>query len=280
HRPLLFAIAYEMLGSVMEAEDIVQESYLRWQGTAGEAIRSPRSYLATIATRLSIDRLRSAQMQREEYVGPWLPEPFVTGAFPGAAEWATTTEALSVAFMVLVEQLSPVERAVFLLREVFDYEYEEIAAIVEKSEANCRQMFSRARQRLGAGRPRTQARPEEQERLMQQFLDTCATGDLPGLLHVLAEDITVYSDGGGRVAAARRPIHGADKVARFLFGLMRLAPPTTDYHPAWVNGRPGMVVYVDGRPFNTLSVEVSDGRIQAIYIVVNPDKLRHLPPPA
>jgi RNA polymerase sigma-70 factor (ECF subfamily) len=267
-----------MLGSVMDAEDMVQETFLRWQQTAETPIQSPKAYLTAIITRLCIDHLRSARVQRESYLGPWLPEPLLTDDTTGAAELAALSDSLSMAFLVLLEKLSPLERAVFLLREVFDYDYAEIAPIVGKTEANCRQLVRRARQRLSDGRPRFETSPAEQQTLTIQFAQACATGDLDGLLHILAEDITLWSDGGGKVSAARQPIFGSDRVSRFLLGLMKKAPPDLTTRFALVNGQPGFVNYIGGRPNNVLTLEIGNGRIQAIRVVVNPDKLKTIPP--
>ena len=273
YRPLLFAIAYRMLGSVMDAEDIVQEAFLRWQAAAGDDIRSPRAFLSAVVTRLCIDQLRSAQAQREHYIGPWLPEPLVSEHAPDVEEAAMLQESLSLAFLVLLERLNPVERAVFLLHDVFDFDYAEIAPIVGKSVANCRQMARRARTRLADQRPRFEPSRAQQEQLTRQFMQACAEGDLPGLVALLADDITLWSDGGGQVAAAIRPIHGTDAVARFLLGIVRKAPPTYLPRPAWVNGRPGLVVEAAGRPVSVFGLDLVDGRIAAIRIIVTPDKL-------
>ncbi|MCA1688304.1 MAG: RNA polymerase sigma-70 factor [Actinobacteria bacterium] len=274
HRPLLFSIAYRMLGSVMDAEDVVQEAFLRWQRASEAEVRSPKAYLSAVVTRLSIDQLRSARARREEYVGPWLPEPLPTGPAP---DTAAVDESLSMAFLVLLESLNPTERAVFLLREVFDYDYEEISHLVGKSEANCRQIARRARDSVAARRPRFERSPEQEERLVERFVEACASGDLEGLVSLLSDDITVWSDGGGRVAAARRPIHGPDRVARFFLGLVSKAPPTFVASPVRINGGPGIVGYAGGRPLNVLAFDVADGRIRAIRIVVNPEKLRAVP---
>ena len=276
YRPLLFAIAYRMLGSAMDAEDVVQDAYLRWQGAADGEVESPRAYLSTIVTRLCLDHLRSARVQREQYVGPWLPEPLLSEQEPDVAETTALHESLSMAFLVLLESLSPLERAVFLLHDVFAYDYAEIARIVGKTEANCRQLARRARGYIQARRPRFDPSPEQQERLTRQFVHACTTGDLPALMATLADDITLWSDGGGKVAAARRPIHGADAVARFLIGVVRKAPAGLTLGVRRVNGQPGLVTYLDGRPFGVLLLDVADGRIQALRFVVNPDKLQHL----
>jgi RNA polymerase sigma-70 factor (ECF subfamily) len=274
HRSLLFSIAYRMLGSVAEAEDVVQEAYLRWRVVSEEEVRSPRSYLSAVVTRLSINRLRSAQARREEYVGPWLPEPLLSDGAEEIAGPSELDESLSMAFLVLLESLNPVERAVFLLREVFDYDYEEISRIVGKSEANCRQIAHRARQSVAARRPRFERSPEQEERLTRQFVETCTSGDMEGLVSLLSEDVTLWSDGGGKVAAAPYPIHGPERVARFLVGVLRTVPRGFFARPIRVNGGPGVVGYVDGQPTGVVALEVADGRLRSVRIVVNPDKLR------
>jgi RNA polymerase sigma-70 factor (ECF subfamily) len=278
-RPLLFAIAYRMLGSTMDAEDLVQEAYLRWQEDSGADVRSPKAYLATIVTRLAINHLRSARVQRESYVGPWLPEPLMTEHAPDGSGHIELAESLSMAFLVLLERLSPVERAVFLLYEVFDFEYAEIARIVDKSEANCRQLLARARKHVGAPRARFQASPQHAQRLVERFTRAAGAGDIDGLLAVLAEDITLWADGGGKApGAALKPIHGADPVARFIVGFTRrFAPPDRVVRPAEINGQPGFISYVSGKPVAALVFDIRGGRIRAIYAIGNPDKLRGLP---
>jgi RNA polymerase sigma-70 factor (ECF subfamily) len=278
-RPLLFAIAYRMVGSAMDAEDLVQEAYLRWQNDSGTEVRSPKAYLATIVTRLAINHMHSARTQRESYVGPWLPEPLMTEHVSDASGHVELSESLSMAFLVLLERLSPVERAVFLLYEVFDFEYAEIARIVERSEANCRQICARAKKHVGAARGRFQARPEQAERLVERFTQATGTGDLNGLLAVLAEDITLWADGGGKVpGAALRPIHGVDPVARFILSFMRrFVPQTRVVRAAEINGQPGFISYVSGTPVAALVFDLRDDRIRTIYAVCNPDKLRALP---
>ena len=279
HRSLLFSIAYRMLGSVADAEDVVQETYLRWRDVTEEEVRSPRSYLSAMVTRLSINRLRSAQARREEYVGPWLPEPLLSNRVEGiTTDPAELDESLSMAFLVLLESLNPVERAVFLLREVFDYDYEEISRIVGKSEANCRQIAHRARQSVAARRPRFERSPEQEERLTERFVEACMSGDMEGLISLLSEDITLWSDGGGKVAAAPYPIHGPERVARFLLGVLRTVPPGFSARPVRVNGGPGVVGYVDGHPTGVVALDVADERLRSVHIVVNPDKLRAIPP--
>ena len=276
NRPLLFAIAYRMLGSVMDAEDMVQETFLRWQSAVN--VRSPKSYLSTIVTRLCIDHLRSARVQRDEYVGPWLPEPLFTEETPDLDEKLTQADSLSMAFLVILESLQPAERAAFLLREVFDYEYAEIATIVDKSEANCRQMVHRARRHVRDRRPRFDAPPEQVLRLTEQFMQASTSGDMSGLLRLLSEEVTLLSDGGGKTVAALNPILGQDNVARFLVGIAGQAPDDFEYRFAQINGRPGVVNYVDGRPQSVATLEIVDGEISSIYIIVNPDKLQRVPP--
>ena len=247
YRSLLFSIAYRMLGSAMEAEDMVQETFLRWQQVPEGEVKSTKAYLTSIITRLCIDQLRSARVQREQYVGPWLPEPLLTEQTPQQSDPTVLAESLSMAFLVLLERLNPTERAIFLLREVFDYGYAEIARIVGKSEANCRQLARRARQHITSQRPRFEPSPEAQQRLTSQFMETVATGDLPGLLTLLADDITLWSDGGGKVTSATRPIHGATNVAHFFLGIVRKIPANYKVRLTWVNNRPAIIGY-EGRP--------------------------------
>jgi RNA polymerase sigma-70 factor (ECF subfamily) len=279
NRPLLFSIAYRMTGGVMEAEDTVQEAFLRWQRASEDEVRSPSAYLSKAVTRLCIDRLRSATVRREQYVGPWLPEPVLGEQAQEIGARAELEDTLSMAFLVLLESLSPVERAVFLLREVFDYEYAEIASLVGKSEANCRQISRRARQSVAARRPRFESSPEQEERLIEGFLQASLSGDMEALLELLSDDVTLYSDGGGKTRAALRPIYGADYVARFLAGTLRNIPPGFAVRQTRVNGRPGLVGYFgNGSPHSVVSVEVAEGSIRAIRLVVNPEKLGNVPP--
>ena len=275
-RPMLFSIAYRMLGSVMDAEDLVQDAWLRWKEAPEAEVRSPRAYLTTIVTRLAINRLRAARTKRETYVGPWLPEPLVTEDTPDTVELA---ESLSMAFLVLLERLSPIERAVFLLHEVFDFEYAEIARMVDKTEANCRQLLARAKKRVGAPRTRFEADPDQARRLTQRFTEASLAGDLDGLLALLAEDITLWADGGGKAkGAALKPLHGATPVARFIVGVMRhVVPAGTSLRPTRINGQAGFIAYLSGRPLSALIFDIRRGRIQTIYAIGNPDKLQTLP---
>ncbi|AFH59506.1 RNA polymerase sigma-70 factor [Paenibacillus caseinilyticus] len=289
YKPLLFSLAYRMLGSVMDAEDIVQDAFLSLDAAGPEPIRNLKAYLCRVVTNRCIDRLRSAQKQREVYVGPWLPEPLLTDGDPSGnpPEQYMLQESVSTAYLLLLQQLSSTERAVFLLREVLLYDYEEIASIVGKSQANCRQIFHRAKRSIGgsasfdsggdvclaAPRP---AAGQEARQLIEGFLTALATGDVPKLLSSLSEDASLFSDGGGRVTAAVRPILGADRIIRFLTGLLEKSPPGFSYRPALVGGGPGLVTYIHGEPSSVMSFEVAGGQIRAIYIVVNPEKLQHV----
>jgi RNA polymerase sigma-70 factor (ECF subfamily) len=278
YRSLLFSVAYRMLGSVADAEDMLQETFIRWQQAPDDDIRSPRAFLVTIISRLCINHLQSARVQREEYVGQWLPEPIVTG--PGSDPLAVirVDESLSMAFLVLLERLTPVERAVFLLREVFEYEYSDIAAVLGQSEANCRQILRRARQHVSAMRPRFKASSQKQSDLLERFLQAAASGDLDGLVGLLADDVVLHSDGGGKAIAVPNVVHGVDGVTRgILGGLKKLVPRDLVRRLAQINGAPGVISYLHGKPFSVLTLDVLKGRIQAIYIVTNPEKLAHLP---
>jgi RNA polymerase sigma-70 factor, ECF subfamily len=280
YRSLLFAMAYRMLGSAMEAEDIVQEAYLRYRATPPASIRTLKSFLTTVVHHLCIDHLRSAQAQRESYVGPWLPEPIVTGF--GAAQMSplhriTERESISMAFLVLLESLSPLERAVFLLREVFDYEYAEIAQITEREEAACRQLYSRAKKHLREHRPRFPASPEAHAKMVGRFMDACSAGDIDGLASLLAEDVTVWMDSGGKVAAgARQRVQGRDTVARGILGHLAQMPQGTTVAVIEVNGLPALLVRVKGQIASVLTLEVEGDFIRAVRSVLNPDKLAHL----
>jgi RNA polymerase sigma-70 factor, ECF subfamily len=283
-RPLLFSIAYGMLGSVGEAEDVVQEAFLRFHRVIaeGERVESPKAYLSAVTTRLGIDHLRSARVRREHYVGEWLPEPLVTDPAPGPAEHAATADSLSMAFLVLLETLSPVERAVFLLREVFDYEYDEIARIVGKGEANCRQLYVRARRHIDEGKPRFDASPEQREELARRFFAAAEEGDVDALEQMLADDVVVYGDGGGKAPSWPRPIVGRKRVSRLMVGVLAQAREyAATWRPTEVNGQPG-VMFLDseGRIGSVMCLDIADGVVQTIRGIVNPDKLAHLGPVA
>ena len=282
-RPRAFAIAYRMLGSVAEAEDVVQEALLRLHGVleAGEEIEVPEAYLATIVTRLGIDRLRRAQVRRETYFGEWLPEPVVTEGPDDPAVHAEMSDSLSLAFLVLLERLSPEQRAVFLLREVFDYDYDAIAEIVGKSEAACRQLAVRARRHIEQDRPRFEASRQEQNELAHRFLTAAQTGDFDGLEALLASDVALHGDGGGKTRAIAHPLFGRHRVARAVLHWMQVVRDFEGFsiRPAEVNGHPG-ALGLDGqqRIAVVLSFDIADGQIQGIRSIVNPDKLRHLGP--
>ena len=273
-RPYLFAIAYRMLGSVADAEDVVQEAFLRYHAADVEP-ESPKAYLATITTRLAIDQLRSARAKREVYPGEWLPEPL---AEEDAAQHAEMADSLSLAFLHLLEKLSPVERAVFLLREVFDYPYEDVARIVGKSPANSRQILARAHAHIDEGRRRFEVSRAEREEVAQRFLEAYETGDTDALVAVLAPDATLYGDGGGKARSIRQPLVGALRIAKALIGWRPLAAAEGVTHrAATVNGEPGIVYYwPDGSPAAVQELEIADGLVVAIRTVLNTDKLSHL----
>lgn len=269
HRRLLFGIAYRMLGSVADAEDILQEAWLRWDASRAD-VADPRAYLARTVTNLALNHLGSAAVRREEYVGPWLPEPLVS--VPDAAQDVERAESVSLAMLVVMETLSPLERAVFVLKDVFGFGYPEIARVLERSEVSVRQVGHRARSHVRARRPRYAA-PDEVREVTERFLSACLGGDLNEMMALLAPDVTAWTDGGGKVQAALRPLHGADKVARWLLGVLGRAPGEVDVRFADVNGRPGVVLLLDGRTDAVADVDVHDGRISALRLVRNPEKL-------
>jgi RNA polymerase sigma-70 factor (ECF subfamily) len=287
-RPLLFSIAYRMLGSVAEAEDIVQETFLRYHRAVddGTEIESPKAYLSATATRLAIDNLRSARVRRERYVGTWLPEPLVTDAEPDAAELqeqhAETADSLSLAFLVVLESLSPVERAVFLLREVFDYPYDEIAGVVGKTEDNTRQLAVRARRHVDERRPRFEASRRQRAELAERFFAAMDSGDTGGLVELLAGDVVLYGDGGGKAPSLPRPIYGPEQVAKVLVAWSDVGHRTElVIEPLEINGQPGArIMTSDGRLLSVLSLDIADGVVQTIRGIVNPEKLAHLGPVA
>jgi RNA polymerase sigma-70 factor (TIGR02957 family) len=280
-RPRAFAIAYRMLGSVSEAEDVVQEAYLRLHRAEqeGERIESPRAYLSTVVTRLAIDQLRSARARRETYVGEWLPEPLLADPEADPARHAEVADTLSLAFLVLLETLSPEQRAVFLLREVFDYPYDRIAEIVGKSEANVRQLAVRARRHVEEGRTRFDASREQREQLADRFFAAAQEGDLPALEELLAEDVELHGDGGGKVPALARALFGRSRVARTLRNWMRTGARmvNVEMRRVEVNSQPGaLLLDGEGRVLGVMALDIADGQIQGIRSIVNPDKLGHL----
>ncbi|MBV8430000.1 MAG: RNA polymerase sigma-70 factor [Solirubrobacterales bacterium] len=275
----MFSIAYRMTGSVSDAEDIVQEAFLR--AAHDGAVTSPKAYLTTITTRLAIDHLRSARVRRESYVGTWLPEPLLTDTDPGPAERAEMSDSLSMAFLILLESLSPAERAIFLLREVFGYDYKEIASITGKSEPACRQTFARARRRIDEGRPRFETSRAEGEELARAFLAVADGGDMTSLLERLAPDVLFYGDSGGKGETTFiAPLAGRQRVAEIVRAqVQRTMQLGASLTIAWVNGQPGVLAHdVDGGLIAVIAFDVLDGQVQVIRAVANPDKLRHIGP--
>jgi RNA polymerase sigma-70 factor, ECF subfamily len=280
YRSYLFSIAYRMLGSAMDAEDMVQETYLRYRGTPPETIQSLKAYLTTIITRLCMDQLQLARRKRELYVGPWLPEPILTGATAEVTdpqERVDMEESISLAFLLLLEQLQPFERAVFLLREVFEYEFAEIASILGKREAACRRSFSRAKEHLRQHRPRFSSSAQAHRQLLTNYMQAVQTGEMDALEHMLAEDVTLWADAGGKIKqAALRPISGRDAVVRFSMGTTRFLPENYQVEIAEVNGQPATIFRSNGQAFLVLTIEVEAGRIQAVRLMANPEKLSHV----
>jgi RNA polymerase sigma-70 factor, ECF subfamily len=279
YRPLMFSIAYRMLGSVTEAEDIVQNAYLRYRQMPPSSITSPKAFLSTVVTRLCLNQLQSARVQRESYLGPWLPEPLLTtdDDAQSPSKHAEMLESISMAFLVLLERLTPVERAVFLLREVFEYPYPEIAAIVAKEEATCRQIFSRAKKFIAEQHTRFTPSTEQHDQLLLRFMDAIQGKDLDGLTHLLASEVTMWADGGGKIrGAATRPLYGPQAVARFMIASLRFAQGTQAAEIMQVNGEPAILLREDGHPFVVVSITVVQQHILEIRVIGNPEKLRHL----
>lgn len=274
YRRYLFSIAYRMLGSTMEAEDMVQETYLRYEAAPDEEIENPKAYLSTIITRLCLDQLKSARAQREKYTGEWLPEPVLTSDSPSAQ--FLERESISTAFLVLLENLSPLERAVFLLRDVFDYSYAEIASMLGKREANCRQHYHRAKQYLREHRPRFEPSSIEQKQLVESFFRAVEAGDVEVLTHILAEQAVVYGDGGGQVPTSLRPVTSREAVIRLLLGVYRLAPQEMRVEFTEINGTPGLLLWQQTQLLAAMTFSIAGGQIQAIYNLLNPEKLAHL----
>jgi len=273
HRGLLFTVAYEMLGSASDAEDVVQETWLRWANVDQSLVHDPRAYLVRIVTRQALNRLRTVSRRREDYVGEWLPEPLATS--PDVADDIELAENVSIAMLTVLETLAPTERAVFVLREVFDTPYDEIAEAVGKSPAAVRQIAHRARDHVAARRPRMEVSRAEQEQAVERFLDALQSGDVQQLLEVLAPDVVLVADGGGIVQAVRRPIEGAEKVARILSGFTSVAPDAR-VEPMLLNGAPAFRIDLEGAADTAVSITVQDGRIARIYAVRNPEKLSRL----
>jgi RNA polymerase sigma-70 factor (ECF subfamily) len=277
-RDLMFGVAYRMLGSIADAEDAVQDAWLRWSAEPRGDVSAPRAYLSRVITNTSLNRLRSVRARREAYVGPWLPEPMLTDAGPDAAARAELTESVSVAMLVVLESLTPDERAVFVLREVFGYSHAEIADTLGRSEASVRQLAHRAREHVQAHRPRFDVDGAQQREVTERFLAAAAGGDLAGLMSVLAPDVTLLTDGGGKARAALRPILGSDKVARFLVAIggrpyLGVAPWDMDVHMAEINGTPGIMITSQGRALAAVTLSVANGRVTEIQLLANPDKL-------
>ncbi|MFK4808494.1 RNA polymerase sigma-70 factor [Microbacterium sp. ZW CA_36] len=272
HRNLLFTVAYEMLGSAADAEDVLQESWLRWAAVDHATVQEPRAYLVRVVTRQALNHLRTVSRRREDYVGEWLPEPLLTS--PDVAEDVELAENLSIAMLTVLETLGPAERAVFVLREVFDVPYDEIADAVGKTPAAVRQIAHRAKDHVAARRPRVRVVPAEHEEAVERLVAALNTGDLQGLMDVLAPEVVSVADGGGKVrGAARRPVVGAERLARYLIGGMSKLEGTLVASATWVNGQPGIRVELDGQLAGVVSLTVEDGRITRIYSIANPDKL-------
>ncbi|MGW1375527.1 RNA polymerase sigma-70 factor [Streptomyces sp. NPDC002446] len=276
HRSVLFGVAYRMLGRVADAEDVVQDAWLRWSGADRTQVREPRAFLVRTTTRLAIDRLRQVQSRRESYVGPWLPEPLATdfaGTVPDSAERTVFAESVTLAVLVTMESLSPLERAVFVLREAFGYPYAEIAEALDRSEAAVRQLAGRARRHVAEGRPRFEVDPVQQRDLTERFLAAAAGDDLEGLLRLLAADARLVGDSGGKAKAPLRIIESADKVARFLLGVAKKTPSGTEFTLVELNGGIALLARNGEAPDSVLQLGIRDGRIHTVYIVRNPDKL-------
>jgi len=281
YRPLLFSIAYNMLGSVMDAEDCVQETFLRWYAASrdqeAEVIQNPKGYLCTVITRVCIDELRQARRQRESYVGVWLPEPLVTEEMSTRME---QKEILSITLLHVLETLSPLQRAVFLLRQVFEYDYAEIAHMVQKSAVHCRQVMWQARHALSGNRQQDGPRSSQHSLIVQRFLDAYEHGDIESLLSVLADDVALYTDGGGKAKAARKPLYGAFKAARFLLAVKHKVSELIVYRRlARINGQPGIISYQQEVPYSVMVFDIAEQKIREVNVIVNPDKLRHILPP-
>jgi RNA polymerase sigma-70 factor (ECF subfamily) len=273
HRPRLFGLAYRLLGSRSDAEDVVQDAWLRWSQADRSAIRDTEAWLVTATTRLGIDRLRLARTERETYFGPWLPEPFSVDEAPTPERGAEIAEQVSLAFLSVLERLGPEERAAFLLKEVFDYDYAQIAELIGHSEANCRQMVHRARTRVQADRPRFAVAPEQHRSLLERFMHAAQSGDRSAIVQLLDADAQLVSDGGGKVNATIRPLHGAERIARLFWAIARRPQSALEWRLGHVNGEPALLRMRDGRLHSVTTVTLEDDRISGIFTVLNPDKL-------
>ncbi|GAA5522728.1 RNA polymerase sigma-70 factor [Aliifodinibius salicampi] len=279
YRPELFRLAYSMLGRIAPAKDAVQEAFLRWQKQDPDQIHSHRAYLSRIVSNLCLDELKSAQNRREQYIGPNLPEPLVSSEEENPQNQIELSESLSMALLFTLEQLSPVQRAVFLLREVFDYDYASIAEVIDKTESHCRKIAQRSRDQVKANRPTLEKSNPKQHELVTAFIEAVQKGNISEIESMLAEEAILYSDGGGKVTAARKPIYGANKIARFMVGIQKHKEEgqTVDIIFRGINREPGMMIYLDDKLFNVWSFHIKNGIIQNIFVVLNPDKLQHLP---
>lgn len=277
-RPHLFRLAYGMLGRIAPAEDAVQEAFLRWQKQDVDQIKSPRAFLSTIVSRICLDEIKSARNRKEQYIGPNLPEPILMSEGKTPEEKMELAESLSMALLVLLDRLTPVQRAVFILREIFDYNYATIAEIIGKSESNCRKIAQRARGQVRENKPSFEKNTTARHKLVTTFMDAVQDGDLSEIERMLAEEAILYSDGGGKVTAARKPIYGSGKIAKFLVGIQKLASEDAEWRFEFkgVNGEPGMLIWFEGRVYNVWSFHLENDKIQSIYVVLNPDKLTHL----
>jgi len=279
HRPVLLGVAYRMLGRVADAEDVVQEAWLRWSAADRSEVREPRAYLVRVTTRLAIDRLRQVKARGETYVGPWLPEPYVTDfgdTVPDTAEQAVLADSVSLAVLVVMESLSPLERAVFVLREAFGYPYADIAAMLDRGEPAVRQLAGRARRHVEERRPRFEVDPVRRRDLTERFLAAAGGGDLKELMALLAPDVRLIGDSGGKSKAPLRVLESADHVGRFLVGVAEKGVPDISWRFLELNGGPALLVLSGGKPDSVFQLDILDGRIQSVYIIRNPDKLRSL----
>jgi RNA polymerase sigma-70 factor, ECF subfamily len=279
HRPVLLGVAYRMLGRVADAEDVVQEAWLRWSAADRSEVREPRAYLVRVTTRLAIDRLRQVKARGETYVGPWLPEPYVTDfgdTVPDTAEQAVLADSVSLAVLVVMESLSPLERAVFVLREAFGYPYADIAAMLDRGEPAVRQLAGRARRHVEERRPRYDVDPVRRRDLTERFLAAAGGGDLQELLSLLAPDVRLVGDSGGKSKAPLRVLESADHVGRFLVGVAEKGVPDITWRFLELNGGPAVLILSGGKPDSVFQLDVLDGRIQSVYVIRNPDKLRSL----